>query len=338
MSSPETMKAIVCEAPGSPSTLVEHQVTVPSPAIGQALIKILGFGLNRGGKQSTLYNVYLLCQGHMALPQILGIECYGTIAGYNEAETAQRPPVGSRVFTCMGGLGREIPGSYAEYTCASIGNLREVPTTTLTVAQLSALPEMLQATWGALTTGLDVQPGDRVLIRGATSSIGLCAIQLARKLGATYVAATTRNAGRKELLSQVGADKVIIDDGKISQSLQLDEKFDRVMELIGTPTINDSIVCARDKGTVCVVGNQSGGSWILENFSPFFIGLPNRVRLCAYGGGPQDLHTVPLEELIKDVEQGKLRLSIKVFGLDRIQEAHGFMEAGGGGSKMVVVL
>ncbi|VUC32822.1 unnamed protein product [Clonostachys rosea] len=324
MSPPETMKAIICEAPGSPSTLVEHQVPVPSPAIGQALIKVLGFGLNRGG--------------HMALPQILGIECYGTIAGYNEAENGQRLPVGAHVFTCMGGLGREIPGSYAEYTCASIGNLREVPTTSLTVAQLSALPEMLQATWGALTAGLDVQPGDRVLVRGATSSIGLCAVQLARKLGATLVAATTRNAGRKELLLEVGADKVIIDDGKISQSLQYEEKFDRIMEMIGTPTINDSILCAREKGTVCVVGNQSGGSWILENFSPFFIGLPNRVRLCAYGGGPQDLHAVPLEALIKDIEQGKLRVDVKVFGLDGVQEAHGIMEGGGGGTKMVVVL
>jgi NADPH:quinone reductase-like Zn-dependent oxidoreductase len=52
------MKAIICEAPGSPSTLVEHQVTIPSPAIGQALIEILGFGLNRGGMLSTMKRVF----------------------------------------------------------------------------------------------------------------------------------------------------------------------------------------------------------------------------------------------------------------------------------------
>ncbi|KAH6880804.1 putative zinc-binding oxidoreductase [Thelonectria olida] len=332
MSLPKTMRAVICEREGPPSTLVEHRIPLPTPQLGQVLIKVLGFGLNRGEMLSRLG------QGHIAFPQILGIECFGIIAGCHVSETTQPVPIGTRVFTCMGGLGRFMPGSYAEYTCVAIENIREVPPTSLSVAQLSALPEMLQATWGALTAGLDVQPGDTVLIRGATSSIGLCAIQLARKLGASHVAATTRSSDRIQLLKHAGADEVFVDNGNISDSLKGRGGFHRVVELVGTSALRDSILCATQKGTVCCVGNQSGGPWTMEGFSPFFLGLPNRVRLCAYGGGIEDLHSVPLEDLLKDVEAGRLKVPINVFRLDEIQEAHRMMEKGGGGAKMVVVL
>lgn len=274
----------------------------------------------------------------MALPQILGLECYGIVTGYHEAETAQSLPIGTKIFTCMGGLGRTMPGSYAEYTCPAIENIREVPLTSLSAAQLSALPEMLQVTWGALKEGLDVQPGDTILIRGATSSIGLCAIQLAHKLGASHVAATTRNSDRTALLKDAGADEVLIDNGAISNSLSGRDRFQKVMELVGTSTLRDSLLCATPKGTVCCVGNQSGGPWTMEGFSPFFLGIPNRVRLCAYGGGADDLHAVPLGELLKNVEDGKVKVPVKSYRLEEIQEVHGEMEMGGGGAKMVVVM
>ncbi|CAM1508614.1 Fc.00g054620.m01.CDS01 [Cosmosporella sp. VM-42] len=332
MNLPKTMRAIICEAPGPASVLVEHELPLPATELGHVLIKVLGFGLNRGEMLSRLG------QGHMALPQILGIECLGVVAAYNDAEPSQALPIGTRIFTCMGGLGRIIPGSQAEYTCVSIDNIREVPQTDLSVSQLAALPQMLQTTWGALTAGVGIQQGDTLLIRGASSSIGLCAIQLARQLGASHIAATTRSKDRIPLLKDAGADEVFVDDGNIAAQLQDRVGFHKVMELIGTPTLRDSICCAMQKGTVCVVGNQSGGPWIMEGFSPFFLGLPNRVRLCAYGGGAEDLQALPLGDLVKSVERGEIKVPVEVFGFDEIQKAYRTMEERGGSVKMVVVL
>ncbi len=236
-------------------------------------------------------------QGHspgVSFPRILGIECIGAVAAYADtsSSTSRRFALGTRVATCMGGLGREIPGSYAEYTCVAQEHLRAIPATrNLSVPQLASLPEMLQTAWGALTSGLDLRPGESLLIRGATSSIGLCAMQLARRVGARRVGATTRQASREAMLRAAGADDVFIDAGSIAEAARLETRtgaaerggVDKVLELVGTTTLRDSVQCAREGGTVCMVGIQ-GGSWEMQSFSPM-ADLPNRVRLCAYGGG-----------------------------------------------------
>lgn len=181
----------------------------------------------------------------------------------------------------MGGLGREIPGSYAEYTCVDAGNIRLIPPTSLPVSVLASLPEMMQTTWGSLVSGLDLKAGDSLLVRGATSSIGLCALQLARTLGATRVAGTTRNGAREQMLRDCGADEVFMDSGEISDQVAQSPKgrFDKVLELNGATSLRDSLRCAVAKGTVCMTGIQ-GGSWEIDQFYPM-ADLPNRVRLCA---------------------------------------------------------
>ncbi len=280
-------------------------------------------------------------QGHspITFPRILGIECVGIVAGYPPSDTLQPFSIGARVATCMGGLGREIPGSYAEYVCVEQKNVRSIPETkSLSIAELASLPEMLQTTWGCLTAGLDLRAGESVLIRGSTSSIGLCAIQLARKLGATRIAGTTRNSAREQMLRNGGADEVYVDEGELASTVGASSNgpFDKILELVGTSTLKDSLKCVRSGGTVCMAGIQ-GGEWELRSFTPF-TDLPNRARLCAYGGGPDDFHAMPWEELVKDADEGHFRVPIKAFKLEQIQEVHEILESGGGGSKMVVVV
>jgi NADPH:quinone reductase-like Zn-dependent oxidoreductase len=238
----------------------------------------------------------------------------------------------------MGGLGRSINGSYAEYTCVSTANIRPIPATKLPVATLAALPEMLQTTWGSLTAGLDLQSGESVLIRGATSSIGLCALQLAKWLGASRVAATTRSDTRVRMLRDAGADEVFVDGGSIASQVSGSPNggFDKVLDLVGTTTLRDSVRCAKPRGTVCMTGIQ-GGEWVWDKFEPFS-DLPNRVRLCGYGGGPDDFRAMPWEELVMEVEAGKISVPIRAFKLEEIQKIHEMLESGGGGAKMVVVV
>lgn len=193
---------------------------------------------------------------------------------------------------------------------------------------------MLQTTWGSLVQGLDLKAGQSLLVRGATSSIGLCAVQLARRMGASRIAATTRSPARAQMLLDHGADEVLIDDGEISAKVRA--PFSAVLELVGAATVRDSLRCVVPKGTVCVSGMQSG-EWVVDRLD-LFGDLPNRARLCVYGGGPEDFMMMPFEALVRDVEAGRVKVPVKTFRLDEIQKVHEILEAGGGGAKMAVVM
>lgn len=334
---PKSMRAIVCAAPGPISALQVQQVPVPVPEAGQVLIKVLGFGINRAEMFTR--------QGHspgVVFPRVIGIECIGRVAAYASAAsstTTKGFAIGQRVATCMGGLGRTIPGSYQEYTCVAEENLRAIPETShLSVGQLAALPEMFQTTWGALKEGLDIRQGESVLVRGATSSIGLCALQFLKvKLGAGRLGATTRNVQREEMLKAAGADEVFVDSGSLADQVAKSQlgKFDKCLELVGTTTMLDSAACLNARGTVCMTGIQ-GGQWEWEKFSP--MAIPNRVRVCAYGGGPDDFRAMPWEELVMDVDEDRIKIPCREYHLEDVQQIHELMESGGGGAKMVVVV
>ncbi|KAK6216332.1 hypothetical protein LQW54_003535 [Pestalotiopsis sp. IQ-011] len=329
---PQTMRAAVCDKTGPVSVLQLRDVPAPSPGEGQVLLQVLGFGINRAEMYTR--------QGHspgVTFPRIIGIECIGTIVAYHDSASQRtiKYPLGTRVATCMGGLGRQIPGSYAEYTCVAEANIRPIPPTNLPIGVLAALPEMLQTTWGSLVQGLDLKAGQSLLIRGATSSIGLCAVQLARRMGASRIAATTRSPARGQMLQDHGADEVLIDDGEISEQVA-GRPFNAVLELVGAATVRDSLRCVIPKGTVCVSGMQCG-EWVVDSFD-LFGDLPNRARLCVYAGGPEDFMMMPFEALVRDVEGGRVQVPVKTFRLDEIQKVHEILEAGGGGAKMAVIV
>ena len=79
-------------------------------------------------------------------------------------------------------------------------------------ATLGAFPEMLQTSYGSLTIGLDARPGQSILIRGGTSSVGMATAVLAKQRGMT-VLATTRSPAKRAALAGIGVDHVLIDDG-----------------------------------------------------------------------------------------------------------------------------
>ena len=198
-----------------------------------------------------------------------------------------------------------------------------------------------------------LQKGDRLLIRGGTSSVGLAAAAIAKSHGA-FVAATTRSADRAELLRATGADDVYIDNGEIAPEVKKryptknaklnaegfprphPEGFDKCLELVGVTTIKDSLRCLKAGGITCVTGIV-GGKWAFEEFEPSS-SIPTGVCLTSYSGSADAFLETPMQEIADQVVDGTLKIPIKTFRLDQINEIHRLMEENNATGKMVVLI
>jgi NADPH:quinone reductase-like Zn-dependent oxidoreductase len=322
----ETMRAVVLEAPGPPDALTIRELPVPTPAAGWVLIEVKAFGLNR----SELHTRQGLAPD-VTFPRVLGIEAAGVVAQCPGGEL----PVGQQVVTMMGGMGRTFDGGYAEYTCVPANQV--IPfASDLDWSTIGAVPEMLQTAYGSLTVGLDARPGQSILIRGGTSSVGMAAAVLAKRRNMT-VLSTTRNASKTAALIDVGVDHVLIDDGHVAEQVRelLPGGVDSALELVGTPTLPDTLQATRQHGVVCFTGMLSN-VWTVRDFYPIDY-LPRGVRLTAYHGEADDLPGPVLQEFLDAVAVGGAVVPIdRVYDFDQIVEAHAAMEAGGAAGKLVV--
>jgi NADPH:quinone reductase-like Zn-dependent oxidoreductase len=242
---------------------------------------------------------------------------------------------GTTVAAIMGGMGRDFDGSYAEYTLVPHECVFAIHTQ-LPWEKLAALPEMLQTTHGSLHIGLEINRAESLLIRGGTSSIGMAALALAKHAG-LKVGTTTRGPGKIDELKAAGADEVWIDEGEISQKISEEraKPYDRVLELIGTTTLLDSLRCVGRGGIVCMTGIL-GGKWILDDFHPMG-DVPTAVKLTSYSGEAADLTPQQLQDYIDLVEEGELEMKTgPVFKFEELVEAHKLMDANQAGGKIVV--
>jgi NADPH:quinone reductase-like Zn-dependent oxidoreductase len=153
-----------------------------------------------------------------------------------------------------------------------------------------------------------------VLIRGGTSSVGLAAAALAIWRGCT-VLSTTRRADRLALLKEHGVAHPLLDTGEVAPVVRelYPGGIDAALDLVGTPTLPDTLRAVRVHGMTCFAGSLSN-QWTVRDFSPNEY-LPKGVRLAGYFGDAADLPRDAFQEILDAVAAGRL-----AFPVDRVYD------------------
>lgn len=322
----ETMRAIVLENFGGLDSLVYTDIPKPLPKDGEVVIKVRGFGINHAELHMR--------RGEWA--EVSGIECVGIVDACPGGEF----PVGAKVAALMGGLGRTINGSYAEYTRVRAANVALIESD-LPWSQLAALPETFATAWTCLFRNLKLSAGQTIVIRGSTSSFGQAAVKMAVAAGA-HVIATARKRERFGMLEALGAARAELESPTLAASIAEAKQIDAVLDLVGNSTILDSLDMLRRDGTACLAG-WLGGLDPIGDFNPL-LRMASGVNWSFFGsvvfGSPGfPLSDVPLQDIAAQVAAGQLEAAPeRVFSFDEIRDAHRIMEAGEAGGKMVVVV
>jgi NADPH:quinone reductase-like Zn-dependent oxidoreductase len=236
-------------------------------------------------------------------------------------DDADAPPPGTTVAAVMGEMGRAYDGGYAEYALLPTERLMPVESS-LDWAVLGALPETFLTARGSLDA-LALEAGQTLLVRGATSSVGLAALGLGVAAG-LRVLATTRNPGKASVLRERGADEVLIDEGRFAGA-----GVDGVLDLVGGPAVLDSLGAVVAPGGIVCNSGTLGGQWAIDGFYPV-AAIPSGVRLTAFASGviAGREWTAELQEIVDLVQEGYVDPNLdRVFALDEIAAAHAYMAA-----------
>jgi NADPH2:quinone reductase len=324
------MKAYVYGANGAEVT----DVAKPAPKGTQVLVRVRACGLNRADLGMTKGHAHGSAGG---VGTVLGMEWAGEIA--EVGPEAKGVKVGDRVM----GSGA---AAFAEYTLADHGRLFHIPSTgNMGFEEAATLPVALATMHNAVVTNGALQPGQSVLIQGASSGVGLMAMQIAKLKGAKLVVGSSTDAARRERLKEFGADLAIDsrDPGWVDQVLKATdgEGVDLIVDQVSASVANQNLAATKVKGRIVNVG-RLGGSHGDFNFDLHaarrinYIGVTFRTRSIAE---IRDIFSAVRNDIWPAVESRQLKLPIdKVLPFDQIGKAFEHMEANKHLGKIVVTL
>ncbi|MGJ4891095.1 quinone oxidoreductase family protein [Bradyrhizobium sp. HKCCYLS3077] len=322
------MKAYVYGAQGAAIT----DVAKPVPKGTQVLVRVRACGLNRADLGMTKGHVHGAAGG---VGTVLGMEWAGEVAELGP--DAKGLKVGDRVM----GSGA---AAFAEYTLADHGRLFHAPSN-MNFDEAATLPIALTTMHNAVVTNGAMQPGQAVLVQGASSGVGLMAMQIAKLKGARLVIGSSTDAMRRGRLKEFGADLAIdsSDPAWVDQVLQATDGqgVDLIIDQVSGAVANQNLAATKVLGRIVNVG-RLGGTHADFNFDLHaarritYVGVTFRTRSI------EEIRAI-FNEVKQDiwsaVEQRTLQLPIdRVFAFDDIGAAFAHMEANKHLGKIVVTL
>lgn len=317
------MKAIVVYEPGGPEQLVYTDVPRPTLKDGWSLVRVRGFGVNH----SEIFTRQGLSPS-VTFPRILGIECVGIV---EETTDAENLPVGKRVVSLMGEMGRAFDGGYAEYVLLPNEQIYPVESK-LPWDVFAAIPETYYTAFGSLRN-LRVTDGNTVLVRGGASGVGIAFLRLLHaRFPQMHIDGSTRRSNQRERLIVEGYSDIVIEEDGV---LCTDEMYDRVLDLIGPAVVKDSMKHLTRGGILCSTG-QLGGKWFLEEFDPI-VDLAEDAYLTSFYSG--NVSAGRLREMFDYIERYAVPVQPeRVFSLAETADAHRWLEGRHGFGKAVVLV
>lgn len=320
------MKAYVYGANGAGIT----DVPKPAPKGTQVLVRVHACGLNRADLGMTKGHAHGAAGG---VGTVLGMEWAGEIAELGPE--AKGVKIGDKV---MGSGG----AAFAEYTLADHGRLFRAPSN-MNFDEAATLPIAVTTMHNAVVTNGGLQAGQTVLIQGASSGVGLMAMQIAKLKGAALVVGSSTDAGRRSRLKGYGADLAIdsSDPAWVDQVLKATngEGVDLIVDQVSGPVANQNLKATKVKGRIVNVG-RLGGTHGDFNFDLHaarrisYIGVTFRTRSI---DEIRDIFEAVRTDIWSAVEARKLQLPIdRVYPFDQIGEAFAHMEANKHLGKIVV--
>jgi NADPH:quinone reductase len=322
------MKAYVYGANGAEIT----DIAKPAPKGAQVLVRVRACGLNRADLGMTKGHAHGSAGG---AGTVLGMEWAGEVAELGP--DAKGVKVGDRI---MGSGG----AAFAEYTLADHGRLFRTPSN-MNFEGAATLPVALTTMHNAVVTNGALQPGQSVLIQGASSGVGLMAMQIAKLKDASMVIGSSTDAARRGRLKEFGADLAVdsSDPGWVDQVLQATggEGVDLIVDQVSGQVASQNLKATKIKGRIVNVG-RLGGAHADFNFDLHaarrinYIGVTFRTRSIEE---IRDIFSEVRKDIWPAVESRQLQLPIdKVFTFDDIGKAFEHMEANRHLGKIVVTL
>jgi len=245
------MKAIICPKYGSPDVLQLREVVKPVPQEDEVLIQIHAASLNSRDLRMLRANPFFmrLMPGGLLRPKnkILGADLAGRIEAIGSKVKQFKP--GDEVFGYLpSATGR---GTFAEFVCAYEKAITLKPAN-LTFEQAAAVPVAAMTALQGLRDNGNIQPGQKVLINGASGGVGTYAVQIAKAFGGEVTAVcSTRNL---EMVRSLGADHVI--DYKKEDIPKNGQQYDLILAVNGYHPISDYLRVLKPEGSYVVAGGS----------------------------------------------------------------------------------
>lgn len=328
MSTTTTMRAIIQDEYGAPEdVLAPRRIDKPAAGVGEALVRVHAAPVS-GTDWHLVRGLPYLARTAIGLRRprnrVYGLELAGTVEAVGDDVRTLRP--GDEVFGWCA-------GSFAEYAAVPADQLVSTPTN-LTLAQAAAVPiAALTALQGVRDRGR-VQPGQQVLVTGASGGVGSYAVQIAKAYGAEVTGVCS--TAKKDLVAALGADHVIdYADGDLAER---GERYDVLVDIYGNPSLSACRRVLKPRGTLVLIGG-TGGRWFMGLdrwlrgvlLAPF---LRLQVRPLVHRDSRPDLLTV------KDlIESGEVTPVLgESFPLSRVSDAIACVTAGRARGQVVVTI
>ena len=322
-----TMKAVVNRCYGSPDVLTLEDIEKPSPADDEVLVKVHAAAVNPYDWHGMRGSPYIMRLGSgLGSPKQIrfGADFAGTVEAVGKDVTKFKP--GDRVF---GGAA----GAFAEYLTSRENRAALIPDD-VSFEEAASLPIAAITALQALRDKGKIEPGQKVLINGASGGVGTFAVQIAKSMGAEVTGVcSTRNV---EMVRSLGADHVI--DYKNEDYTEGGEQYDVIVDMVGNRSLSANRGVISPEGRLVIVGG-SKGDWLGPLMGPIKAMIMNPFVDQEMGMMIAHIDGDDLAELANLMERGELSVVIdRRYSLSEVPDAIRYSEEGHARGKIIISL